>query len=83
MPLPAGLTSFAYWILLLSVTPSSRQRGGNSFHASGHLSRSELETMVREVNADQGIPVHTEHPELFRGLAGKVTLPHPGRPIPV
>lgn len=32
MPLPAGLTSSAYWILLLSVTPSSRQRGGNSFH---------------------------------------------------
>ncbi len=52
-------------------------------HASGHLSRSELETMVREVNADQVIPVHTEHPELFTGLAGKVTLPQPGRPIPV
>ncbi|MFQ5919235.1 MAG: MBL fold metallo-hydrolase [Thermoplasmata archaeon] len=52
-------------------------------HASGHLSRGELETMVREVNAGQVIPVHTEYPELFLGLAGKVTLPEPGRPIRV
>ncbi|MEE8198697.1 MAG: MBL fold metallo-hydrolase RNA specificity domain-containing protein, partial [Thermoplasmata archaeon] len=52
-------------------------------HASGHLSRPELETMVREMNAGKVIPVHTEHPELFLGLAGKVTLPQPGQPIPV
>ncbi|MFQ6012960.1 MAG: MBL fold metallo-hydrolase [Thermoplasmata archaeon] len=52
-------------------------------HASGHMSRSELETMVREVNARQVIPVHTEHPDLFVGLAGKVTLPRPGQPMPV
>ena len=52
-------------------------------HASGHLSRPELEMMVREMNAGKVIPVHTEHPELFLGLAGKVTLPQPGQPIPI
>ncbi len=52
-------------------------------HASGHLSRPELETMVGDINANQVIPVHTEHPDLFVGLAGTVTLPRAGEPIPI
>ncbi|MDX1534878.1 MAG: MBL fold metallo-hydrolase RNA specificity domain-containing protein, partial [Thermoplasmata archaeon] len=52
-------------------------------HASGHLSRPEIETMVREINPDLVVPVHTEHPKLFTGLAGRVVLPESGQPIPL
>jgi len=41
-------------------------------HASGHVSGVELKAFVREIKPKQIFPVHTEHPELFKGLAGEV-----------
>lgn len=52
-------------------------------HASGHASRPELEAMVRDIGSGTVIPIHTEHPELFLDLAGRVELPEAGRPIEV
>ncbi len=34
-------------------------------HASGHASGDEIKKMIKEINADEVIPIHTEHPELF------------------
>lgn len=53
----------------------------HQLHASGHVSRSELESMVKQLKPGKVIPIHTEHPELFVGLAEKVELPEVGRPM--
>ena len=50
----------------------------HQFHASGHLNRKELEELVREIDADKVIPVHTEHPEMFKDFADKVIVPRKG-----
>lgn len=34
-------------------------------HASGHASGDEIHKMIKEINAKEVIPVHTEHPEMF------------------
>jgi ribonuclease J len=34
-------------------------------HASGHASGDEIRALIKEINADKLIPIHTEHPELF------------------
>jgi len=34
-------------------------------HASGHASGNEIRSMVKEINAQHVIPIHTEHPEMF------------------
>ena len=35
-------------------------------HASGHASENEIRWMVKEINPKRLIPVHTEHPNMFR-----------------
>ena len=37
----------------------------HSAHASGHASGDEIREMIREINPDDLIPIHTEHPELY------------------
>ena len=44
-------------------------------HASGHASMAEVFQMVREIAPRCVIPVHTEHPELFRRCSSSVVLP--------
>lgn len=34
-------------------------------HASGHASGNEIRRMIKEINAENIIPIHTEHPEKF------------------
>lgn len=34
-------------------------------HASGHASSDELKAMIKKINPEIVIPIHTEHPELF------------------
>jgi ribonuclease J len=53
----------------------------HQLHASGHASRSELEDMVRRIRPKTVIPVHTENPQMFLGLASRVEIPEVGRPI--
>ena len=35
-------------------------------HASGHASGGEIREMIGEINPEKVIPIHTEHPELFK-----------------
>jgi ribonuclease J len=53
------------------------------FHASGHVSGSELAQLVELIAPQTVIPVHTEDPAWFRRFAGRmrVELPERGRPI--
>ncbi len=53
----------------------------HQLHASGHASRTELEAMVKRMKPGQIIPIHTQHPEMFVGLADSVSLPELGEPI--
>lgn len=44
-------------------------------HASGHASMSEIFQMVRQIAPRCVVPVHTEHPELFKNCWKSVLLP--------
>jgi ribonuclease J len=55
----------------------------HQLHASGHASRAELEAMVERIRPQKLIPIHTEHPEMFVGMAGRVELPEVGSPIAI
>ena len=47
-------------------------------HASGHASGPELQEMINKIKPKLLVPVHTEHPELFKNPAGKVHVPVKG-----
>ena len=47
-------------------------------HASGHMARGELADALTRIKPGRVFPVHTEHPELFEGLHGRVTQPVKG-----
>jgi ribonuclease J len=34
-------------------------------HASGHANGAEIKAMIKEINPEIVIPIHTEHPEMF------------------
>ncbi|MBY9012689.1 MAG: MBL fold metallo-hydrolase [Candidatus Lokiarchaeota archaeon] len=52
-----------------------------TIHSSGHCNVDKLIDFLQKIDADNIIPVHTEHPETFRefGLSGKVILPEKGK----
>ena len=62
-----------------------RARDGDAehqgLHASGHVSATELEELIRLIRPKMLVPVHTEHPEWFRRFEGEldVVLPRRGR----
>ena len=47
-------------------------------HASGHASGPEIQEMIDRIKPKLLVPVHTEHPELFRNPAGKIHRPEKG-----
>jgi ribonuclease J len=47
-------------------------------HASGHASGPEIQEMIDKIKPKLLIPVHTEHPELFKNIAGDIHLPKKG-----
>jgi ribonuclease J len=53
----------------------------HQYHASGHLSRREVEEMIREIAPRYVVPVHTEHPDLFRTFARQTILPEKEKPL--
>jgi len=59
----------------------------HQIHASGHAPMSGVNRLVEGVGARCVIPIHTEHPELFRDFDsisnGKLRLPAKGSPIEV
>jgi ribonuclease J len=50
-------------------------------HASGHLNYDEIREVVQTVQPKMLIPVHTQHPEVFKNLHENVVLPEKGTPI--
>ena len=50
-------------------------------HSSGHCNVDDLIDFLQKIDAENIIPVHTEHPETFQefGLSGKVILPEKGK----
>ena len=50
-------------------------------HTSGHLHQQDLERFISELNPKVVVPIHTEHPELFRQWARKVQVPHLGETL--
>ena len=47
----------------------------NQLHASGHLSALEVRQAIEQINPEVVIPIHTEHPELFKDFHPRVKLP--------
>jgi ribonuclease J len=53
-------------------------------HASGHCSKGEVFRILGEIGPKTVFPVHTEHPELFRGtVPGRIVLPSFGEEIEI
>jgi ribonuclease J len=54
-------------------------------HASGHAPKKEVADLVMEIGAKRVVPIHTEHPGLFKAFAGRsggrLELPKSGKPI--
>lgn len=48
-------------------------------HASGHASGEEIKKLIKEINPKTLIPVHTEHPEMFKKFHKNVVLPEVGK----
>ncbi len=50
-------------------------------HASGHASMGEVFDVVRRISPKMVIPIHTEHPDLFKGHGQKVFLARARKPF--
>ena len=46
----------------------------HQLHASGHLNREELISMINRINSGMVFPVHTENPQLFRACENPVCM---------
>jgi len=58
----------------------------HQIHASGHAPMLGVRRLVGEIEAEKIVPIHTEHPELFKGFlkkGGELTIPAKGRPLAV
>ncbi|UCE12594.1 MAG: hypothetical protein JSV04_10405, partial [Candidatus Heimdallarchaeota archaeon] len=54
------------------------------YHASGHAPRRDLKRIVEEIDPRLVIPIHTEHPEMYREIVDvPILLPTQGRTISV
>jgi len=47
-------------------------------HASGHASGPEIQEMIDKIKPKLLVPVHTEHPEMFRNSTGNIYMPEKG-----
>ncbi len=53
-------------------------------HASGHASKHEITSIIEEINPARIIPVHTEHPDLFKKTLNQpVIKPETGKPVKI
>jgi ribonuclease J len=62
------------WLKLFDLFPYHK------IHASGHLNGTELKHLVQQINPKFLIPVHTEHPEMFKDIASAATKLIPPEP---
>ncbi len=50
-------------------------------HASGHATGDEIREMVREINPSVLFPIHTEHPEMMKGIIDNTRIVSYGEPV--
>jgi ribonuclease J len=50
-------------------------------HASGHMCQKDIREMIEEIKPKKVIPVHTEHPEMFKIFWDNVILPDYGKSL--
>jgi ribonuclease J len=50
-------------------------------HCSGHAAAADIEKMVKRINPDMLIPIHTQNSEEFRRIQNKVEIPQNGGTI--
>jgi ribonuclease J len=55
----------------------------HQLHASGHLSRRQLETLVARISPDTVFPIHTEAPGLFKHTHPNTQIPKLGEEYPL
>jgi ribonuclease J len=71
----------------MEVSGFQEKDGGVTFepgyHASGHASADDLAIVVKTIDPELVIPVHTFRPEFFKEMDRKVALPIPGIPIEI
>lgn len=52
-------------------------------HSSGHASRNDLIEMIKQINPEIVIPIHTQYPEKFKEMHPKVILVDKGKKIKI
>ncbi|MBU1159320.1 MAG: hypothetical protein KKE24_08275 [Candidatus Thermoplasmatota archaeon] len=52
-------------------------------HASGHADMNEVLAAIDEISPEAVIPIHTEHPSLFKRSKVKVIIPEAGKPLSI
>lgn len=55
----------------------------HQIHSSGHAPMDGVKRMVKETGSGTVVPIHTEHPAMFRAFAGSLRVPVRGRPMAV
>ena len=74
------LQYFRFEVHGFSVDVDGKPVFEKGLHASGHISKEELEEVINDIDPDVLIPVHTESPEWFKEKWGeKVILPKDGK----
>ena len=48
-------------------------------HCSGHASRTDLFDIVKEIDASMLYPIHSGHPEEYKGVVNNITFPEEGK----
>jgi mRNA degradation ribonuclease J1/J2 len=51
----------------------------HQLHASGHLDRTQLAAMIRQIRPKKIFPVHTENPQLFKKISSNVQIMQRGQ----
>jgi ribonuclease J len=51
----------------------------HQLHASGHLNKDQLTALIEQIKPKKVIPVHTENPELFKGISNRVQIAQYGK----
>ena len=53
----------------------------HKLHASGHMPKADIMNMIKTINPDILIPIHTQNPKTFCQFHKKVVLPEIGKTI--
>lgn len=72
------------WLDRFHITPVGLTEGPSRFHASGHISSTELREIVYQISPKQAIPIHTNSPQRFAEIMVgdfDVHIPEVGVPI--